>query len=365
MIPMLTIQSDVGVTNQIQFSTNLISSNWVALTNLQVVQSPYVFADISATSGPQRFFRVLTILTPPPPATLSVTGFPSSQTAGVSGNFTVTVRDTNNAIVTGYVGTVHFTSSDNLATLPANYTFTAGDAGVHIFPATLKIAGSQTITATDTVTGSLTGTASGITVTPAAAIYFTLVPTPFTTIAGVNFNFTVTAKDGYGNTVTGYGGTVHFTSTDPASVLPVNSTLLAGSKVFSASLRTAGLQTIRATDTVTGSLTVTTSGITVSPAAAASFTVVPTAFTQTVGAAFNFTVTARDVYANIATGYAGTVHFTSTDPGAPVLPANSTLTSGLKVFSATLKTAGSQTITAADTVTGSLTGTSSGITVNP
>ena len=39
-----------------------------------------------------------------------------------------------------------------MATLPANYTFTAGDAGVHVFSVTLESPGLQSITATDTVT---------------------------------------------------------------------------------------------------------------------------------------------------------------------------------------------------------------------
>ena len=45
---------------------------------------------------------------------------------------------------TGYLGTVHFTSSDGPAVLPANYTFIAGDNGVHTFTTvTLKTAGTQ------------------------------------------------------------------------------------------------------------------------------------------------------------------------------------------------------------------------------
>ena len=71
---------------------------------------------------------------------------------------TVTARDAFGNIATGYTGTVHFTSSDGQAALPADYTFTAADAGVHTFTATLKTAGSQTITATDTVTATITGT---------------------------------------------------------------------------------------------------------------------------------------------------------------------------------------------------------------
>src|SRR2546430_8636930 len=50
--------------------------------------------------------------------------------------------------------------------LPANYTFVAGDNGAHTFTngVTLKAAGTQSITATDTVTGTILGTESGITV---------------------------------------------------------------------------------------------------------------------------------------------------------------------------------------------------------
>ena len=45
-------------------------------------------------------------------------------------------------------------SSDTFASLPSNYTFTGGNAGVHTFTATLKTAGTQSITATDTETAS-------------------------------------------------------------------------------------------------------------------------------------------------------------------------------------------------------------------
>jgi hypothetical protein len=41
-----------------------------------------------------------------------VAGFPSSTTAGVAGTITVTAKDGNGNILTGYTGTVHFTSTD-------------------------------------------------------------------------------------------------------------------------------------------------------------------------------------------------------------------------------------------------------------
>src|SRR5439155_20752342 len=64
---------------------------------------------------------------------------------------------------------LQFTGSDGQAVLPANYIFTGGDAGVHTFNATLKTAGTQSITVTDTVSGSVTGTQAGITVDVAGA----------------------------------------------------------------------------------------------------------------------------------------------------------------------------------------------------
>ena len=46
---------------------------------------------------------------------------------------TLTVEDAYGNVVTGYTGTVHFSTNDPGATLPPDYTFTAADAGVHTF----------------------------------------------------------------------------------------------------------------------------------------------------------------------------------------------------------------------------------------
>ena len=63
---------------------------------------------------------------------------------------TVTALASDNTIATGYTGTIHFTSSDGQAKLPANYTFTAADKGVHTFTGLiLQKTGKQTITITD------------------------------------------------------------------------------------------------------------------------------------------------------------------------------------------------------------------------
>ena len=81
----------------------------------------------------------------------------------------------------------------------------------------------------------------------------------------------------------------------------------------------------------------------------------------TAGTSFTMNVTAQDESGKTVTNYAGTITFTSSD-GQAVLPGASTLTSGTGTFTVTLKTAGSQTITAIDTAIASV---SPMITVNP
>jgi uncharacterized delta-60 repeat protein len=187
-----------------------------------------------------------------------VTGFPSSVTAGTAGTFTVTARNADGSTNTNYTGTVHFTSSDPHAVLPADYTFTAADQGVHTFSGTLVTAGSQSITATDTATGTTFGSDAGITVTPAVATQFIL-SAPSSVSKGAKLNVTLTVEDAYGNVVTGYTGTVHFTSSDGTATLPANYAFTAtdaGVHTFTnVVLRKRGTQTLSVIDTQNGALT--------------------------------------------------------------------------------------------------------------
>src|SRR5262249_55076464 len=153
--------------------------------------------------------------------------YPTPTTAGASHTFVVTAFDPFGNKVTGYTGTVHFASPDGHAVLPANYTFTASDAGTHTFTATLATAGTQSITATDTAIPGVSGTESGISVTAAAASALQLTGFPTPTTAGVAQSLTVTAVDAYGNRASGYTGTIHFTSSDSQAFLPANYTFAA------------------------------------------------------------------------------------------------------------------------------------------
>ena len=172
---------------------------------------------------------------------------------------TVTARDINGNVAAGYRGIVHFTSSDPLAVLPTDYTFTGADQGVHTFTVTLKKAGSQSIIATDTATGGITGNETGIVVQPATASRF-LLSAPSSATKGAAFSLTLTVEDAYGNVVTGYVGTVHFTSSDSTAKLPKDYTFTASDAgvhtfVNAAILRKKGTQAITVTDALNSALT--------------------------------------------------------------------------------------------------------------
>src|SRR5207237_10515582 len=86
--------------------------------------------------------------------------------AAANAPFTVTVaaQDPFGNTAAGYRGTIRFTSSDTApgVQLPADYPFTATDAGVHTFTrgVTLITTGSQTLSVADTGSTSLSVDAS-------------------------------------------------------------------------------------------------------------------------------------------------------------------------------------------------------------
>jgi hypothetical protein len=160
-------------------------------------------------------------------STMIVAGFPSPATAGVAANFTVTLRDPYGNIATGYIGTVHFTSSDHKAQLPANYTFTVSDSGVHTFSAILRTPGTQSITATDTLNPSLTGTDGGITVVKGTKTNKSILSVASGVSAGSPVSISLTGEDASGNVIVSDTSMSDFSSTDEKTTLPSNYTFTA------------------------------------------------------------------------------------------------------------------------------------------
>src|SRR5207302_7121174 len=183
----------------------------------------------------------------------------TAPSAGVNFILKVTAQDQFNNTATTYAGTVHFTSSDGQAILPANAALTP--TGIKSFNVTLKTSGVQTVVATDTLSASITGT-DNLNVAPASAASFKITA-PANATVGVSIGTTVTVLDAFGNTATGYNGTVQFTSSDPSAALPASTTLAPGIGAgnFSVTLYSAGTQSFTATDssvsTITGSAMLT------------------------------------------------------------------------------------------------------------
>ena len=153
------------------------------------------------------------------------------------------------------------TSSDKQAILPANYTYTTADAGVHTFAITLRTASTPSVTATDVATPTLTGL-TWIATTAGTASSLNITGLTTTLSAGVTQTFTVTAKDAFGNKATSYTGLVHFLSSDALAILPPDYLFTAadaGSHTFQVTFKTSGLDTISPSDltdpTILGTVT--------------------------------------------------------------------------------------------------------------
>src|SRR5207249_3486898 len=195
--------------------------------------------------------------TPAAASTLVVSGFADPTVAGVQHSSSVDDRYAYCSPATGYTGIVHFTSTDGAAVLPANYTFLAADAGTQTFNATLKTVGERTITATDTVTATITDRKTTRPNSSHASSTHAVFCFAKPTVAGVQHSLTLQARDASGIPYTALFRSVHFTSTDGAAVLPANYTFLAadaGTQTFNATLKTVGERTITATDTVTATI---------------------------------------------------------------------------------------------------------------
>src|SRR5208282_2046554 len=160
---------------------------------------------------------------------------------------------------------------------------------------------------------------------------------------GNAFVFTVTAEDQFNNTDPTYAGTVRFSSSDSTGSLPLAVPLTGGVGTLSATLQEVGSQTLTAADTSLPSL-MGIAPITVTTTLATHFLV--SAPSATAGTFFTFTVTALSAANTTATGYTGTVTFSSSDSTAGFSQLSGTLTNSVGTFGVTLDTAGNQTVTA-------------------
>ena len=210
-------------------------------------------------------------------------------------------------------------TGDLNATLPGTAVLTSGTTTLSN-AVTFRSPGSQYLAASDNA-AVLQGTQRSISVSAAAvgAPVRLGITAASSVVAGVSTSLTVKAYDAANNLVSAYRGTVHVSSSDPNATLPSDYAFVtgdAGSKALAVTLASSGNRLVTCTDgnnSLTGNTT-----ILVVPAAAQKLALTA-ATTSTAGQAFSVNVAALDGFSNVATGYTGTVSFSSSDANA-VLP---------------------------------------------
>ena len=278
----------VNVTFSAKAPTSLGTYTWTTYVYKDAPSSspfiwPTICNSLGAVYGSQ---PTVTVSTAAGAATHLVVSSGTSQVAGTPFTVTVTAEDAYGNTATGYTGTVHFSSSDSGSgvNLPSNYAFQAGDNGVKSFSVTLVTVGSQSITATDTVTGSITGSESGIMVTHAAAASASVVISPAgaSVTAGASKTYSAMATDAYGNNWDVTGSVSWSISSGAGGSWSSN--------VYTSA--TAGTWTVTADN---GAGVTGTASLTVIHGSAVSITISPITQTVSAGASQTYSATAADL----------------------------------------------------------------------
>jgi 3-dehydroquinate dehydratase len=325
-------------------------------------------------------------------ARLEVTGS-ATVTAGATNELTVTARDSYSNTAASYTGSKSLVFSGP-AVAPAGQTPSVESVGIGsattvAFTSGISNAGIATLiayraesTTVDVSDGTVNSFGSptydlDLTVSPASAA--TLEVTGLATMtAGAANELTVSAKDSYGNTDPSYAGSKSLTFSGPAAAstgqTPSVESVSIGSATtvaFTSGISNAGAATLIAYRAESTTVDVSDGAINsfgsaaydldliVTADSAASLDLTPNGGSTSAGSPFTVTVTAYDIYNNVATGYLGTVRFSSSDASAG-LPSDHTFVpsdNGIHTFAATLLTSDSQTIAVTDTGNATLTNT--------
>ncbi len=266
---------------------------------------------------------------------------------------TVIAEDINGDPVETYTGTVTMTSTDSVAALPANYTFTVGallDNGRHTFTDGIAFytPGQHIITVTDVLSPSLVATSTVMVRNsgPAVSLHATISPT--TVFAGENIiQLVVEARDVEGRRATGYRGSIEFvesaSSTLPNICGPIScgpapdytfTETDAGIATFTFAFNEGGVQDVYVYDFYNPDMNTTSNHVDVKEVYLWAEITPSTAIAGE--ETLTLTLSARDEYGDIWTGYRGQVEF--------IESASSTLPS----LSGTLKNTPDFTFTAAN-----------------
>ncbi len=311
-----------------------------------------------------------------------------NQTAGVPLATTITARDPNGDVVSGFTGTVRLrqlTSFGQGRITPATVTLTSGQwsGSVTVYRAdeTAPTSGNAFVGGEVDGHPSQSGTSNGFVVHPGPFRRLQIVMpgqsplpgsvsgitgVPASQAAGRSFTVNLYATDDYWNQVASNDAVRLASASDPADT-PVNGTLSAGFRQLSFTFMTVGTQTLTVTDQTNSSITAMTSaGIQVVPNAADNFAFASIASPQVAGVPFTVTIRATDASGNTVYDYAGDAVLGSNTGSGTSTPSLITFAGGVWSGQVTLFGAGSSVrLTCTDFSAPPRTGTSVNIIANP
>jgi subtilase family serine protease len=268
-------------------------------------------------------------------AQLAVTTQPQANvTAGSGFGLSVAVEDAFGNLVSSYNGSISVALASNPGggSLGGTLTATVSNGGADFSGLTLvKAANGYTIQASSSGLTSVSTSPFNVVAAAASQLAVTAQPPPSVT-AGTPFGLSVAIEDAYGNTVLSANGSVSVALSNN----PGNGGL-SGTLTLAASSGVAKYTGLTLDVAATGyTLQVSSNGL--SGATSGSFTVVPAAAavlvlssqpgsSVTAGDNFSLSVTVEDAFANVVTGYSGSVAIAlSSNPGGGTLGGTSTVT---------------------------------------
>ena len=181
---------------------------------------------------------------------------------------------------------------------------------------------------------------------------------------GVPTILSLEAIDAAGRPVPGSSGSLNLTSSDAAATLPATATLVNGRAAVMVTFRTAGPQTITATDAVTPSITATASTTVAQPRVATRLSVLVPPQARA-GETTPIVAVAVDAAGRPVPTFSGSATVTSSDPtaGLPLVPV--IFKDGRATFPVTFATAGRQSVTITSLGDVPIAGTGSTVVVVP
>lgn len=331
------------------------------------------------TSAPVRSFVI---------SSLALSNVTQPQTAGVPFAITISARNANNELASGFGGAVRLNEITSVGAgriSPALVTMSSGQwsGSVTVYRADETAPGGGNALVAGQVDGhpNQSGTSNGFVVhpgpfkrmqvvmpgespLPGSVTGITGVPTSQT--AGRSFTVSAYATDDYWNQVPSADAVQISSATDPADT-PANGTLSAGFKQISFTLMTVGTQTVTGTDQTNSLIApMTSAGIQVVPSAADNFAFSAIASPQVAGVPFTVTIRATDASGNTVYNYSGDAALGPNTGTGTSSPSLITFVAGVWSGPVTMFGAGASVrLTCTDFSTPPRTGTSGNLTVNP